>query len=237
MIFVVFLQIKKYNEMSKKFAGGLAMSWMIIFICFGASVLLTPLIRKIALYFDITDKPDQRRINIKPIPSLGGLAIFISFTIGMFLLPIENKLLWPLLIAAFVMVLTGLLDDIMEFKARYKLIGQITAAFIIVFWGNISIDFINLPFGGEIHFGMLSIPLTIIWIVAITNAINLIDGLDGLAAGVSTIALLTILGMAFIMGDALVIMIASVLIAGTLGFLPYNFNPAKIFMGDTGALS
>lgn len=212
------------------------MSWMIIFICFGASVLLTPLIRKIALYFDITDKPDQRRINIKPIPSLGGLAIFISFTIGMFLLPIENEFLWPLLIVAFVMVLTGLLDDIMEFKARYKLIGQITAAFIIVFWGNISIDFINLPFGGEIHFGMLSIPLTIIWIVAITNAINLIDGLDGLAAGVSTIALLTILGMAFIMGDALVIMIASVLIAGTLGFLPYNFNPAKIFMGDTGAL-
>ncbi|RLQ49520.1 putative undecaprenyl-phosphate N-acetylglucosaminyl 1-phosphate transferase [Listeria monocytogenes] len=105
-----------------------------------------------------------------------------------------------------------------------------------MFWGNISIDFINLPFGGEIHFGVLSIPLTIIWIVAITNAINLIDGLDGLAAGVSTIALLTILGMAFIMGDALVIMIASVLIAGTLGFLPYNFNPAKIFMGDTGAL-
>lgn len=109
------------------------MSWMIILICFGASVLLTPLIRKIALYFDITDKPDQRRINIKPIPSLGGLAMFISFTIGMFLLPIENEFLWPLLIAAFVMVLTGLLDDIMEFKARYKLIGQVTAAFIIVF--------------------------------------------------------------------------------------------------------
>ncbi|EUJ59005.1 llm protein [Listeria fleischmannii FSL S10-1203] len=128
-------------------------------------------------------------------------------------------------------MLTGFIDDLFEIKARYKLIGQVLAAFIIVFWGGISIEFINLPFGGEVHFGILSIPLTIIWLVAITNAINLIDGLDGLAAGVSTIALITILGMAFIMSDPVVISISAILIAATLGFLPFNFNPAKIFYG------
>lgn len=93
-----------------------------------------------------------------------------------------------------------------------------------------------MPFGGQIEFGYLSIPLTIIWIVGITNAINLIDGLDGLAAGVSSIALITISGMALIMGNGYVTAIASLVLASTLGFLFYNFHPAKIFMGDTGAL-
>ncbi|MBC1937390.1 undecaprenyl/decaprenyl-phosphate alpha-N-acetylglucosaminyl 1-phosphate transferase [Listeria grandensis] len=208
----------------------------IVLICFLASLLLTPIVRRIVLRFDITDKPDKRRINVVPIPSLGGVAIFVAFLIGMFLLPIDKTLLWPLVIGASVIAITGMLDDILELKARYKLLGQVVAAGIIVFWGGINITFINLPFGGEWHFGYLAIPLTIVWIVAITNAINLIDGLDGLAAGVSTIALLTIMGMAFVMGDPLVIMITAVLAAATLGFLPYNFYPAKIFMGDTGAL-
>nr|WP_163652334.1 MraY family glycosyltransferase [Listeria sp. PSOL-1] len=212
------------------------MFYLLISICFMASLLLTPLVKYLALKFDITDKPDQRRINVKPIPSIGGLAIYSSFMIGLFLLPIEDRFVWTLAISGTVMMLTGLVDDLFDIKARYKLFGQILAAFVIVFFGDINIDFINLPFGGEIHFGILSIPLTILWIVTITNAINLIDGLDGLAAGVSTIALFTILGMAFIMSDSVVILVATVLISATLGFLPYNFNPAKIFMGDTGAL-
>lgn len=208
----------------------------IVILCLIASIVLTPLVRLAALHFDVTDKPDKRRVNIRPIPSLGGLAIYISFSIGLFLLPIDKTFIWPLFLAGTIMMLTGFIDDLFEIKARYKLIGQVLAAFIIVFWGGISIEFINLPFGGEIHFGIFSLPLTILWIVAITNAVNLIDGLDGLAAGVSTIALFTILGMAFIMSDPIVISISAILIAATLGFLPYNFNPAKIFMGDTGAL-
>lgn len=212
------------------------MIYATLLICLLASLVLTPLVRKTALYFDVTDKPDKRRVNVKPIPSLGGLAIYISFTVGLFLLPIDKAIVWPIFFSGTVMMLTGFIDDLFEIKARYKLLGQIAAAFIIVFWGGLTIEFINLPFGGELHFGMFSIPLTILWIVAITNAVNLIDGLDGLAAGVSTIALLTILGMAFIMSDPVVIMISAILIAATLGFLPFNFNPAKIFMGDTGAL-
>ncbi|MEN2667065.1 MraY family glycosyltransferase [Listeria aquatica] len=207
----------------------------ILIICLLASLILTPFIRQAALYFDVTDKPDKRRVNVKPIPSLGGLAIYISFSIGLFLLPIDKTILWPIFISGTVMMFTGFIDDLFEIKARYKLLGQVLAAFIIVFWGGITIEFINLPFGGELHFGIFSIPLTILWIVAITNAVNLIDGLDGLAAA-STIALITILGMAFIMSDPVVIMISALLIAATFGFLPFNFNPAKIFMGDTGAL-
>ncbi|WP_239256933.1 MraY family glycosyltransferase [Listeria ilorinensis] len=212
------------------------MLYAIFAIVLVASLLFTPIIRQLALYFDVTDKPDKRRVNIKPIPSLGGLAIYISFTIGLFMLPIDKSLVVPLFVSGTIMMLTGLIDDIFEMKARFKLIGQLLAAIVIVLFGGIEITFINLPFGGDIHFGVFSIPLTIIWIVAITNAVNLIDGLDGLAAGVSTIALLTIMCMAFIMQDPVVIMLAMVLIAATLGFLPYNFHPAKIFMGDTGAL-
>ena len=123
-----------------------------------------------------------------------------------------------------------------EISAKAKLIGQLVAALIVIFVGGIQIEMINLPFVGELNFGLLSIPLTILWIVGITNAINLIDGLDGLAAGVSTIALITLAIMAFIMGNMFVLAIASILAAATFGFLFYNFHPAKIFMGDTGAL-
>jgi UDP-GlcNAc:undecaprenyl-phosphate/decaprenyl-phosphate GlcNAc-1-phosphate transferase len=128
------------------------------------------------------------------------------------------------------------LDDMFELSAKIKFIAQIAAALIVVMYGGIQVEFINLPFGGVIEFGYLSIPLTVIWIVGVTNAINLIDGLDGLAAGVSSIALITIAGMAIIMGDGFVVAVASIVLASTLGFLVYNFHPAKIFMGDTGAL-
>jgi UDP-GlcNAc:undecaprenyl-phosphate GlcNAc-1-phosphate transferase len=123
-----------------------------------------------------------------------------------------------------------------EISAKAKLLGQLIAAVIVIFFGGIQIDYINIPFGGELNFGFLSIPLTIIWIVGITNSINLIDGLDGLAAGVSTIALIALAGMAFIMGDIFVIIMATMLAVSTIGFLFYNFHPAKIFMGDTGSL-
>lgn len=210
--------------------------WTAALVCFLVTIVLTPFVRWVVIKCDITDKPNERRINQKPIASLGGLAIYAGFAVGLFVFPIDKSLIWPLFIGATLIMLTGFLDDLLELKARYKLIGQLFAAVIIVVGGGLSIEFINLPFGGEIHFGIFSIPLTILWVVSITNAINLIDGLDGLAAGVSGIAFFTVCGMAFIMGDSFVMGLAILMIAAILGFLPYNFHPAKIFMGDTGAL-
>ena len=141
-----------------------------------------------------------------------------------------------ILIGAVIIIVTGFLDDMLEITAKAKLAGQLAAAVVVVTWGGLQIEFINLPFFGQFDFGYLSIPITIIWIIGITNAINLIDGLDGLAAGVSTIALISIAVMAMIMGNVFVVATAAILAASSLGFLFFNFHPAKIFMGDTGSL-
>ncbi|WP_042350856.1 glycosyltransferase family 4 protein [Bacillus massiliigorillae] len=214
------------------------MVYLTLLICFIATLIITPLVKKLAFKIGATDKPNHRKVHQKIMPRLGGLAIFISFLIGMLVLqpqPQDSTSAWAIIIGASIIVVIGVFDDMLELSAKVKFIGQIAAALIVVLSG-VQVDYINLPFGGEIHLGMLSIPLTIIWIVGITNAINLIDGLDGLAAGVSTIALITISGMAMLKGDMFVLSIGAILIGSTLGFLKYNFHPAKIFMGDTGAL-
>ncbi|WP_409290553.1 glycosyltransferase family 4 protein [Peribacillus sp. SCS-37] len=205
------------------------------------SLLITPLVIRFALKVGAADKPNSRKVHTKIMPSAGGLAIFISFIAVMLIVNPDipygyDYNVTAILVGAFVIVLFGFLDDIHEMKARTKLIGQIAAALIVVYWGGIQVEYINLPFGGQLDFGMFSIPITIIWIVGITNAINLIDGLDGLSAGVSTFALLSISGMAMIKGDMFVAITALIITGGTLGFLKYNFFPAKVFMGDTGAL-
>lgn len=211
------------------------MEILYLFICFIASILITPIVKKIACKYKILDKPNQRKVHTKLIPRLGGLAIFISFLIGLAIYRPADPHIIYLLAGGSVIILTGVLDDIFELSAKVKLIGQLVAAIIAVV-GGFQLEFINLPFGGEMEFGFLTVPLTIVWIVGITNAINLIDGLDGLAAGVSTIALVTLGIMAAMMGDVFVLTISLILIGSTLGFLVYNFYPAKIFMGDTGAL-
>lgn len=204
-------------------------------LCFVASILLTPLVKKLAFAIGATDKPNHRKVHQKIMPRLGGLAIFISFIIGiLFLRPQEEYSLY-IIIGSFIIIITGVLDDMFELSAKVKLIGQVAAAVAVVL-GGVQLEFITVPIIGQIEFGFLSIPLTIIWILAITNAINLIDGLDGLAAGVSSIALITISGMALLMGDIYVMSISLIVLGSTLGFLVYNFHPAKIFMGDTGAL-
>lgn len=212
------------------------MIYITLIICFISSILLTPLVKKLAFKIGATDKPNHRKVHQKIMPRLGGLAIYLSFIIGMLVLRPEDPYALSIIIGSIIIVITGILDDMIELSAKVKLIAQIAAAAIVVIWGGVHVQFINLPFGGHIEFGYFSIPMTIIWIVGITNAINLIDGLDGLAAGVSSIALITISGMAIIMGDGYVTAVASIVLASTLGFLIYNFHPAKIFMGDTGAL-
>ncbi len=213
------------------------MVYVTLFLCFIASVLITPLVKKLAIAIGATDKPNARKVHQKIMPRLGGLAIYISFIIGFLILrPMDEDFSpLPIIIGSFIIIITGVLDDRFELSAKVKLIGQLLAAGVVVL-GGIQLDFINMPFGGELQFGIFSIPLTILWIVGITNAINLIDGLDGLAAGVSSIALITISGMAILMGDVFVTSVGLILLGSTLGFLVYNFHPAKIFMGDTGAL-
>ncbi|QJE31420.1 glycosyltransferase family 4 protein [Heyndrickxia coagulans] len=211
------------------------MIFLTLFICFMLTILLTPLIKKLAIRIGAVDKPNQRKVHMKVMPRLGGLAIYISFIAGVLLLQPDNPHSLPILLGSLIIVLTGIIDDIRELSPRVKLMGQLAAALVVVLSG-IHVEFINLPFGGQLEFGIFSIPLTILWIVGVTNAINLIDGLDGLAAGVSSIALLTISGMAIIMGDAYVTVLGLILMASTIAFLFYNFYPAKIFMGDTGAL-
>ncbi|KGX93938.1 UDP-phosphate N-acetylglucosaminyl 1-phosphate transferase [Pontibacillus halophilus JSM 076056 = DSM 19796] len=217
------------------------MEYKALLFCFIASVLITPLVKKLAIKIGAVDQPNYRKVHQKLMPRLGGLAIFISFLFGIFLFfpeynPVLKSQSWTLIIGSFIIIATGVLDDIRELSPKVKLSGQILAALVVVL-GGIKVEFINLPFDlGVIEFGWMSIPITLIWILAITNSINLIDGLDGLSAGVSAIALLTISGMAVTMGNPFVVLVGSIMLGSTLGFLLYNFFPAKIFMGDTGAL-
>ncbi|UXR69986.1 MULTISPECIES: MraY family glycosyltransferase [unclassified Staphylococcus] len=199
------------------------------------SLIITPVVIAVSKKLDIVDKPNFRKVHTKPISMMGGAVILISFFIGVWLgHPIERETK-PLLLGAIVIYLVGLIDDLYDIKPIFKLLGQIVAASIVVMYG-VTIDFISLPIGPTIYFGWFSIPFTIIWFVAIINAINLIDGLDGLAAGISTIAYITIAFIAILQGNIFIIMICSVQIGALLGFLVFNFHPAKIFLGDNGAL-
>ncbi|AOL35801.1 MULTISPECIES: glycosyltransferase family 4 protein [Geobacillus] len=211
------------------------MLYMAMLASFVTAVLTTPAIKRLALKIGAVDKPNSRKVHEQLMPRLGGLAIYISVLVGFWLCQPESPYKWHILLGSFVIIVVGFLDDLFELPAKAKLAGQVIAALIVIF-GGVQMNFINLPFGGTLEFGVLSVPLTVLWIVAVTNAINLIDGLDGLAAGVSTIALITISGMAVIMGNWFVVAVGAIMIAATLGFLIYNFHPAKIFMGDTGAL-
>lgn len=205
-------------------------------ICFITALIATPLVKRLAIKIGAVDKPNERKVHQKLMPRLGGLAIFISMLVGLAISLPDSKFTIPVLLGSLVIIITGMLDDMYEISPKVKLLGQFIAASIVIY-GGVEVEYIILPFyEGEFNLGMLSIPLTFLWIVGITNAINLIDGLDGLAAGVSSIVLLTISTMAIFIPNPFVMTLGFILLASTLGFLVYNFHPAKIFMGDTGAL-
>jgi UDP-GlcNAc:undecaprenyl-phosphate GlcNAc-1-phosphate transferase len=211
------------------------MFFLTLIICFMTAILLTPIVKKFAFIIGATDKPEQRKVHQNIMPRLGGLSIYLSFIIGVIIINPTEQYHLPILFGSLIIIFTGMLDDIKDISPGIKLSGQIVAAFIVVVMGNMNVEFINLPFGGQVNFGPLSIPLTMLWIIGVTNAINLIDGLDGLAAGVSSIALFTIAGMAAVMGNTYVMVIALIVAVSSLGFLVFNFYPAKIFMGDVGS--
>ncbi len=212
--------------------------FIIVIVTFLASLILVPIVKKIAIHINAMDEPNERKIHKVPMPRLGGLAIFLAFLLGYILYGDVSTQMLSILIGGFLLILVGIVDDINPVKARYKLIAQIIAATIVVLYGELYFTNVTL-LGFNIYFNEFWGSLTsIIFIVAITNAINLIDGLDGLAAGISSIYFLTIAIIAFILNriGGLDVIISLIMLGSTLGFLFHNFPPAKIFMGDTGSL-
>ena len=203
------------------------------------SFLATPLVKNLAYKVGAIDVPkDNRRMHHEPIPRLGGLAIFIAFLFTVIVLADIDRTTRGILLGAIMIVILGVMDDIMTLKALPKFLVQIAAAGVVVYHGCV-IQFISNPniFSplDYLNLGWLSIPVTIIWIVAITNAVNFIDGLDGLAVGVSAISTASLLIIALMVEELNIAIILAALLGSCLGFIPYNKNPAKIFMGDTGA--
>lgn len=197
---------------------------------------LTPLVSKLAVRVGAVDRPDARRIHHGVIPRLGGVAIFIGFIISSVVVNIHSlSSLAGLLIGSLVLVAVGIWDDVCQIGPKTKLLGQIVAALILVSFGD-RIDYISLPGGHMVYLEYLAIPLTVFWIVGFTNIVNLIDGLDGLAAGISLIACVAIFVVLAQMGLVELACVTLALAGAAYGFLRYNFNPAKIFMGDTGSM-
>jgi len=215
-------------------------------MAFAISFLLTPLSMKLAFKIGAIDVPkDNRRVHKTPIPRLGGVAIYggtlitALFFLNHFTSVIEMKQMIGIGIGATLITGMGIMDDINPLSAKLKLGIQILAAFVLI-WSGIRIDFFKNYFNTEgyiyLSSAMISIPITVFWVVGITNTVNLIDGLDGLAGGVSVIASVTLAYVAHISGQSVGAVLLIIIAGSCLGFLPYNFNPARIFMGDTGAL-
>lgn len=200
-----------------------------------ASFLLTPYVKKLAFKIGALDKPDQRKVHKKLMPRLGGLAIYLGFMIAVISSVHVSKDILGLLVGGTVILVVGIIDDVYQLPAKVKLLGQIVAAAVLVLF-DIKIEWLNNPWGGYFYLEYFSIPLTIFWVISFTNVVNLIDGLDGLAAGVSAIASITVILVAVHQGYYSVALITSALAGGIIGFIRYNFNPATIFMGDTGSM-
>lgn len=216
--------------------------YLYTFLCaLAAACVLTPLMRRLALKFDVVDYPDARKVHSQPIPYLGGVAIYLAFVIsvvsvyGFFSGFHIYPSLSALLLACLVIVLLGLYDDLRGSSAKIKFLAQ-TAAALIVISSGVRIQVINIPVYDYIELGVWTWPVTCLWLVGLCNAVNLIDGLDGLAAGVCMFAALSIFASSVRWGGAEVALLCSALVGSLLGFLRYNFHPARIFMGDTGAL-
>lgn len=203
------------------------------------SFLMTPVVKTFAYKVGAIDVPkDARRMHKVPIPRLGGLAIFIGFMVSILLFVRITTEMKSILLGAVIIVVLGVVDDIMALPALLKFVIQIIAALIPATHGVV-IQALSNPniFSNNAYWvlGWLSIPATVLWIVAITNAVNLIDGLDGLANGVSAISATTVLVIAILGSEAQVAIVMAALVGACVGFMPYNLNPAKMFMGDTGA--
>lgn len=204
-------------------------------------LLLTPWVRRLAIHLNIVDQPNDRKVHQKVMPYLGGISIYISFVVSYIVAihsmdfeatAVGTSMVW----GGLIIVLTGSIDDAIDIRPLWKIFGQSIAAVIPICYG-LSINVISLPFLEEgLYVGWFGIAITFLWIIGMTNAVNFIDGLDGLASGVSTISFSALFVVSLLLGNEMLAFTSILLIGALLGFLPYNFHPAKIFMGDSGSL-
>jgi UDP-GlcNAc:undecaprenyl-phosphate/decaprenyl-phosphate GlcNAc-1-phosphate transferase len=216
-------------------------------IALAVSLLLTPLIVRLAHRFRWYDLPDQRKIHTNLVPRLGGVGMFVSFLVATLVVSVVLRLrshgveasilsltYLPILVGFFLIHGTGLADDLRALPAPLKLLLQVVAAAVIT-GGGFIIKSMSLPYVGKISLGLWAYPLTVLWIIGIANAINLIDGMDGLAGGISAFAAVTMGVVALIQGRFEAALFSFAIAGAVVGFLRYNLPPARIFMGDSGA--
>ena len=198
---------------------------------------IIPFIKKVAIHVNALDIPNGRKVHTEPMPRLGGLGIYMGFLLGYILFGTMSIRMNAILIGSFIIIVTGIVDDINPIPAKVKFLFQTIAASVVAFYGQILLNDLS-AFGFYIDFGILGYPITIIFIVSIINCINLIDGLDGLAAGLSSIYFMTIgiVIVHWLKVFDLNAVITFIMLGSTLGFLCHNFHPAKIFMGDSGSM-
>ena len=209
---------------------------LMVFIPLIFVALIIPIVKKMAKHVGAMDIPNERKVHKKPMPRLGGLGIYSGFLLGYMIFGEHTSTMNSILIGSFVLIITGIFDDIKPLNPKNKLIGQFIAALIIVAYGNTLLQDVSI-FGLYINFGVFAYPITIMFILGCINCMNLIDGLDGLAAGISSIFFLTIGIIAFVQGRVgLPVVLTFVMLGSALGYLIHNFYPAKIFMGDSGSM-
>ncbi len=209
----------------------------IILVTFLFVAIFMPIIKDIAIHVGAMDIPDERKVHTKPIPRLGGLGIYFGFLLGYVLFGHQSIQMNSILIGSFIIVITGIIDDIKPIRASYKFIGQVMAALVIPLFGNIVLKDVS-AFGIYINFGIFSYPITVLFIVAIINSLNFIDGLDGLAGGIASIyfAMIGVIAVILNNSSGLDTVLTFIMLGSTLGFLVHNFHPASIFMGDSGSM-
>lgn len=210
----------------------------IVIVTFITSLLLVFIVKKVAVKINAMDIPNERKVHKVPIPRLGGLAVFLAFLLGYMLYGTISTQMISILIGGFIIILTGIVDDISSVPARYKFLCQIIAGAIVVLYGKLYFNDLTI-LGFTLTFPTwINMILSIIFIVAIVNAINIIDGLDGLSSGISSIYFLTIAILGFTLNSlgGLDVILSLIMLGSTLGFLVHNFPPAKIFIGDTGSM-
>ena len=210
------------------FDSTIVYSFKVIICTLIIAALSIPVVKKIAHHVNALDIPNERKVHAKAMPRLGGLGIFFAFLVGYMLFGQNTVKMNSILIGSFIIILTGIIDDINPLEAKDKLVGQLLSALVITVYGEILLTEITA-------FGFI---ITILFIIACMNIINLIDGLDGLAGGITSIFFMTIIVICFFQGrtTGLEFTLALIMLGSTLGFLVHNFNPAKIFAGDSGAL-
>lgn len=211
--------------------------WGPLLVAFVVAAAVTPAAIKIAPKIGAMDIPkDERRMHKKPMPRFGGIAIYLGIMVALAVFALKDKGVTSVMTGCTLIYMLGLIDDLKDLKPLVKLCGQIVCATVVYIMG-VRIEFITNYFGpGNMAFGDVAcFIITVLWLIAITNAVNLIDGLDGLAAGIAAISALCIGYVAYIHGQYVPTLAMMAIAGAALGFLPYNFNPAKIFMGDSGS--